>query len=141
MTNSAWNHVITRVSEHNVVSAESDGVKVLPITHFHDVSWSAFPLTDKQQAKIIAFSLAQVGRPYGTLTYIWIGIALLLRLDTPSWLERRLSDGHTWICSQLADSAYQHAGIHLFRDDRPTGAVTPASLAKLFYDYQWVDKT
>lgn len=141
ITGSAWNHTVTRVSEHNVVSAESDGVQILPVTHFPGAVWSQFPLTDRQQAKIIAFSLAQENKPYGTLTYIWIGIALKLKIRTPRWLERKLSNGSTWVCSQLCDSAYQHAGIHLFRDDRPEGAVTPASLAKIFYDFGWTDKT
>lgn len=141
MTHSHYNHVVTRVSEHNVVSAEIDGVQVMPVTEFQGVVWSRFPLTDRQQAKIIAFSLAQVGKPYGKLTYIWIGVALLLRVRTPRWFEKRLDNGTTYICSQLADSAYQHAGIHLFRDDRPEGAVTPASLAKIFYDFGWTDQT
>lgn len=141
VTRSHWNHCVTRVSEHKVVSAQPTGVEILPVEQFPDVVWSQFPLTKAQANKIIAYSLLQVGKPYGTLTYIAIGIALLLRIHTPDWLERRLTDGKSFICSQLADMAYQAAGIHLFRDERPPGAVTPAALAGLFVAFGWTDKS
>jgi uncharacterized protein YycO len=140
VTHSDFNHVIVRVSEHNVVSAETTGVAILPVTHFTNVAWSDFPLTDRQQAKIIAYALAEVGVPYGVLTYLWIGVSRLTRWATPRWLERIISDQHTMICSQLADSAYQHAGVHLFRDHRPPGAVVPGDIGQVFYDFNWVDK-
>ena len=140
ITGSHWNHTICRVSEHNVVSAETTGVTILPTTHFPNAVWTDFPLTPREQAKLIAFSLAQVGKPYGSLTFIWIGISRLTRWATPRWLEKRISDQHTWICSQLCDAAYQAAGIHMFTDDRPAGSVTPGDIAGVMYDFHWVNQ-
>lgn len=152
MTHSNWNHCVVYVGDvvdaqgnpHTdaVVSAEVEGVRILPAEHFQGVSWSEFDLTVKQQNKIIDFSIAQDGRPYGKFTYAWIGIAILLKIPTPQWLERRLNDGRTYICSQLAARAYQAAGVDLFADARPIGAVvSPGSLGKLFKDLGWVDKS
>lgn len=147
VTRSHWNHTINRVSDHQVISCEPEGVRILPVTDFVegvgrvvDVVWSDFPLTRLQQNKIIAFSLLQSGKPYGRLTFVWIGVAELLHWRTPRWLERRLDDGRTWICSQLSDAAFQHAGVRLFRDNRPDGAVTPGSLGGLFEDLGFTDK-
>jgi hypothetical protein len=122
-------------------------VQILPVTAFAkggrilDIAWSDFPLSTTQENKIIAFSLAQANKPYGRLTFVWIGLAILLHWQTPAWLERRLDNGETWTCSQLTDAAYQHGGIRLFRDGRPAGAVYPGSIARIFYDFGWTDKT
>lgn len=140
VTRSHWNHTVCRVSEHNIVSAETTGVAILPADHFKTTVWSQFPLGDKERARIIAFSLAQVGKPYGRLTFVWIGVSRITRWVTPRWLERRISDQNTWICSQLCDAAYQAAGIHMFRDNRPPGAVTPSDIAGVMRDFGWVDR-
>jgi hypothetical protein len=156
VTGSYWNHSVNRVSENQVISCEPDGVQILPITDFTpggrvlDIVWSDFPLSRVQENKIIAFSVLQgpqtvkgvlqPGKPYGRLTFVWIGVAKLLHWRTPYWLERRLDNGQTWICSQLSDAAYQHAGVRLFRDNRPDGAVTPGSLGALFKDCGFTDK-
>lgn len=138
VTHSHWNHVILRVTPHYVVSAETSGVATLPVTHFTDVTWSAFPLTDRQQAKIIAFALQQVGKPYGVLTYLWVGIGLLTKAHTPRWLEKKLSDQTSWTCSQLADSSYHAAGWYFFDDDRPASAVYPGSFVPFYVDAGWL---
>lgn len=141
VTRSSWNHVIIRVTRHLVISAETDGVALLPDTWFKNVVWSQFPLTAREQRQIVNFALNQHDKPYGRLTFVWIGISKLTRWATPAWLEQRIGDQHTWICSQIADAAYQAAGIHLFRDDRPAGAVTPGDIAKVLHDFGWVEQT
>jgi uncharacterized protein YycO len=141
VTRSHWNHVVVRFNSKYVVSAETSGVAILPTTHFPDAQWSAFPLDALERRQIVAFALNQVGKPYGRLTFVWIGISRITRWATPRWLEQRISDQHTWICSQLVDAAYQAAGIHMFRDNRPPGAVTPADLAQVMHDFGWVDQT
>jgi hypothetical protein len=156
VTRSHWNHTIGYVSEHMVISCEPNGVQLMPATDFVvggrilDIAVSDFPLTTAQENKIIAFLLLQgpqtidgvlqPGKPYGRLTFVWIGLAKLLHWRTPQWLERRLDDGKTWICSQLSDAAYQHAGVRLFRDNRPDGAVTPGAIGALFKDCGFTDK-
>ncbi|WP_157480064.1 hypothetical protein [Leifsonia sp. Root227] len=140
VTKSHYNHVILRFNSKYVVSAETSGVAILPTTHFPNAVWSQFPLDALERRQIVAFALNQVHKPYGRLTFVWIGISRITRWATPRWLEKRINNEKTWVCSALADSAYTHAGIHLFRDRRPPGAVTPGDLAQIFYDFHWVDR-
>jgi hypothetical protein len=138
VTASTYNHTVCYVGEGSVVSAETSGVQVMPVEYFPQAVWSDFELTMHQQAKIINFSRAQQGKPYGVLTFLWCGIARLLKVEhTPAWLRRRLASQRNWICSQLCDSAYQAAGIHLFRDHRVQGAVVPADYEPIWEDAGW----
>lgn len=140
VTASHWSHNTIIISDTECVSAEGSGVKIMKRSDFPDSVTSDFILTDREQLAIKAFALGQVGKRYGYLTDFWIGIALITKAKTPRWIERILSNKSTWECAQLCDAAYTYAGIHLFRDDRPTGAVYPGSLAKIFVSYGWTDK-
>jgi len=150
VTNSHWSHNVVFVGDvydtrghlinDAVVSAEGSGVMIMQRGDFPDAVWSDFDLTPTQQLAIKGFNLDQVGKPYGFWTDAWIGIAHIFRTRTPKWIEAKLSDQSTWICSQIADASYSAAGINLFRDDRPTGSVWPGSLAKIFVRRGWTDK-
>jgi hypothetical protein len=138
ITRSKFNHTIVKVSTHKVVSVESNGVQIMDVTEFPNAAWSDFPLTMRQQNKIIAYNLAQQGKPYDYFAYFWIGVGLLLKVKrTPNWVLRRLASDKAWICSQLADRSYQAAGIHLLGDDRPLGCVYPGSFEPLWEDHGW----
>ena len=81
--------------------------------------------------------LDRVGAPYAYEDILLIAVALLWGEKTPAWLDREISEDNRWICSAMVDAAYRAAGWHLFVDDRPTAAVYPAALARLFEDFGW----
>jgi hypothetical protein len=139
ITRSDYNHCVVYTGNGEVVSAESSGVQVLPVEYFEGAAWSDFDLDVWQQVAIINFSRQQLGKKYGYLTYFWIGFVLLFHIrNTPDWLYRRLNNHATWVCSQLCDSAYQAAGIHLFKDDRATGACFPGSFEPIWKEQGWI---
>lgn len=138
VTRSHWNHVVIAVSETECVGAEPHGAKLRPVTYFDDVVWSEFPLTAKQQQKITAWTRGKIGAAYGYFDDLAIGIGLLTRTHTPRWIEHWLSSNNQWECAALADAALQHGGVHVFRDDRPYGAVFPGSFVHVFEDYGWL---
>lgn len=78
--------------------------------------------------KIAEWGVTQIG-----VKYSFVDIAVLLFVHvfgwkSPRWMLHRLNDGRRLMCSQFVDTAYQHAGIHLFPDGRPPSEVTPADL-------------
>ena len=138
VTRSRFNHTIIGISETECVEASPWGVRVAPISNYPDAVWSQFPLTLLQQVKVVTFARSQVGVRYNYLDDIFIGIALLTREHTPRWIERVLSDPDSWQCAQLADAALQHAGVHVFRDNRPYGAVYPGSFIPVWEAFGWL---
>lgn len=150
VTASNWNHNVVFVGDvydtHGhvindaVVSAEGSGVTIMQRDDFPGAVWSQFELTPTQQMAVKAFNLDQLGKPYGYWTDFWIGVAHVFKAKTPKWIETKLSDQSTWICSQIADASYTAAGYPLFTDNRPTGSVWPGSLAKIFVTRGWTDK-
>lgn len=137
VTRSPVHHVVVAVDDETVVSAEMPRVRYRPVTHFPDVIWSDFPLEQWQWWQIAGFMQRQVGKPYALGDDILIGIALLTRTHTPAWIERRLNDQRRWQCAELADAAYQSAGIHLLHDNRPPSAVYPGSFIPIWKLHGW----
>lgn len=95
-------------------------------------STSHIPLTQVQRAAIVKAAIGYVGTPYSWLDYAAIA-AHRLGLNVPGLRGYIAASGHQ-ICSQLVDSAYADAGVHLFQDQRWPGFVTPADLAGLLED-------
>jgi hypothetical protein len=93
--------------------------------------WSSgrITLTDQQRASVLAQCQALKGTPYSALDYFALA-AHHLHLPVPG-LEHYIQDTGHLICSQLVDQVYLQAGLHLFRDGRWPGYVTPADLATL----------
>lgn len=137
VTRAPVHHVIVAIDETTCVSPEMPKVRTRPVSHFPDAVWSEFDLTVAQRRKITGFVTAQVGKPYSLLDDLLIGIALITREQTPTWIESRLNDDDQWQCAELADAAYQHAGIHLFTDGRPPAAVYPGSFLPIFEAAGW----
>lgn len=135
-----WNHTVLTTGDSVVISAEPSGVQRMPAQSFPGMVVSQFIFKAGQAEAAIAFAEDQLGKPYSVFTYVWIGIARLTHWRIPAWVERRISSQNTWICSALCDSALTAGGYHLFRDQRPIGAVTPADIARVFYDFGWVDQ-
>lgn len=139
VTRSNWNHIVLYEGAGNVISCEPSGVSELPVEDFPNAVWSNFDLTIGECGAAINFARSQLGKPYGNFTYVWIGVALLLKVKhTPAWILRRLASQRDWICSQLCDSSYQAANIHLFKDERPYGCVWPGSFEPIFKAHGWL---
>lgn len=87
-----------------------------------------------------------VGTPYSFLDYLALALWHLwlwwrehmMKPDTPQGrsllyrvamlVRRRVEDSGHLICSAFADRVYDHAGVHLYDDDRLSGDVTPSDL-------------
>lgn len=141
-TRSHWNHVIVAVNEYECVSAEPGGAVVRLITYYHaeEVVWSRYDLTASQAVAIRRWARHHVGVEYNWSDFVLAGIASITGRATPKWVRRLIATPDRLICSQLADLAYQAAGLHLFNDRRPEGAVTPKSFGQLFRTHGWTDR-
>lgn len=144
VTRSPFNHTVLVSADNEVISAETTGVKRLELRMFEppyvqEVSWSNFDLDMWEITRAINFAEHQLGKPYGVLTFLWCGAVRLFGVKhTPRWILRRLRSQRSWICSQLTDSAYKAAGIHLFTDHRAEGAVVPGDYTPIFQDHGWL---
>jgi hypothetical protein len=88
--------------------------------------WEATDHEDTIRARVAAAGRALVGTPYSFLDYLSL---FLLHLGVrPAWLLRAVDNRRHMICSQLVDTAYEAAGLHLFADGRFPGDVTPGDL-------------
>jgi hypothetical protein len=136
-----FTHILLAESPDVVISCEPTGVKRMPVSAFPDAVWSHFKLTQWQQDQITEYAGDQVGKPYDRLGYIWAGIAILLKMkpdqSPPHFIERRLAQHKSWICSQLCDAAYSRARIHFFKG-RLNGAIVPASFAPIWEANGWL---
>lgn len=122
------------------VSAEYPFVRTRPYGYFTNCVWSQFIYDDAQPDKIVEFAVAQLGKPYGTLDDIAIGVGILTKEHTPRWLARWLANNGEWICSSLADASLRAGGVHVRNDGVPLGAITPAFFWKFFADAGWLPR-
>jgi len=136
-TRARTNHVVIDVGD-GLISAEYPYVIKRPYDYFSNIIWSRFDLTIPQQQKIASFANEQLGKRYNWADFLAIGVGILTRQHTPRWLMHWLSSNGEWICSSLSDAALRHGGIHLFDDERPVGAVVPASFERWFADAGWL---
>lgn len=138
VTASHWNHVVIRLSETTCIGAEPGGVRIRPITDFPEIAWSDIPYTDTEARRVVSYAVRHLGVRYNWADDILIGLTLILKSHAPRWLIREVSDTDSFQCSQLADAALFAAGIHIFDDDRPFGAVYPASFVPWFREEGWL---
>lgn len=141
VTRSHWNHVVIGVSSTTCIGAEPGGVRIRPISDFPEVVWADAPYTPTQRLKVLAYVLLQRGVRYNWADDILIGLTLILKSHAPRWMLREVSDTDSFQCSQLAAAALSAAGVHVFDDDRPAGAVYPASYVPWFRDAGWLTST
>lgn len=136
--NARWNHAAIMVNQTECVGAEPGGAKLRPVTAFTDRVISRIPYTLKQRAIAARFAKDRIDTPYAYADIALIAVALLTKQATPAWLQHELVDDQHWICSALADAAVTAAGIHLFKDHRPSAAVYPANLAFELHARGWL---
>lgn len=137
ITRSPVHHVVVAVSDKFCVSAEMEGVRLRPISHFPNAIWSDFALTARQRRNIIGFALEQLGKPYAILDDIFIGISIITKSRTPQWIVQTVLNSDRWQCAELADASLLAGGIRLFRDGRPPRAVYPGSFIPTFKRRGW----
>jgi uncharacterized protein YycO len=121
------------VDVDTVVEAQPHGAQKASKDNYPNAVWSNFLLNDVQRAAIVQWSLDHVGTPYNFLDIVALFFSRVLHIKF-GWVNTRLSQNGTDICSQLVDAAYRAAGVHLFHDGRPSGDVTPEDLHK---EIQW----
>ena len=139
ITRAKVNHCIIDTGT-DLISAEYPVVRRRPYGHFTNIIWSQFDLTTKTSNKIIDFATNQIGKPYGVTDDIAIGVGIIFHDHTPGTIMRHLSSDGQWICSELADASLRHGGIHIWNDNRPTGAVFPGSFENFYRDAGWLPK-
>lgn len=134
-TRSDTHHVVVSIGHGLVVSAEpGTGVRVRPETDYAEITWSQFDWTDEQVDAIVAYALAQVGRPYNYTAFILVGLFGLAGLRCPRWLASLLSSSKSVDCSQLATEAI-HQAAHF--TDHPPWLIVPGDLQRLFELNEW----
>lgn len=139
ITRAPVNHMIIDTGTE-IIDAEFPRVRTRPYGYFTNAIWSQFDLTEAQKDKVVEFAKAQIDKPYGTLDDIAIGVGILTKEHTPGWLAKWLANNGEWICSSLADACLRHAGVHIWDDDRPVGAVPPSAFWRFFDDAKWLPK-
>lgn len=117
-----------------IVEADPHGARVNDVSTYGTAIWSDLPLTDDERARIVAWAKASIGTKYNWIDIVCLALELVFRWKVPSAVLWRVSSPKTLICSQLVDLAYRGAGVHLFSDGRPPGAVTPESLYKVIQE-------
>ena len=141
ITKSPVSHTIVAISETECLGAEPLGARIRPINDFPNAIWSHFELTNTQRADIVNWTYDHEGTPYSYLDDAAIGIALLSHIPTPAFVRHYLDNTGHYECAQLADLAYQAAGIHLFDDGRVPGAVFPGSYEPIWKTNGWWPNT
>lgn len=110
---------------------------------YSEATWITLPEnlrpTKAQQERIAQFWMAQRGKKYNWIDILTVGLAQKRFGSFLHWIskwpvEKRLSSGSTFMCSQLMDAGYLAAGIDLFPDSRPDGLVSPEDLRELSID-------
>lgn len=120
-----------------VMGAQPGGARLDPLREAQftgkDANWlwstGKIALTDAQRKAIVAQALACKGIGYSAADYFALA-AHRFHVPYPQLKAYIANSGHM-ICSQLVDWCYLNAGVHLFKDGRWTGDVTPADLAGL----------
>lgn len=131
-----WQHAFVYLGGGQVMSAEPGGARIRPANRWDPVYWCTAIAAQYTSAELqYAADEARKfeGVPYSFVDYAAIA-AHTLHLPLPG-LKDLVDRSHHVICSQLCDAAYDHAGLHLFKDRWP-GYVDPLDLYILDQELQ-----
>jgi hypothetical protein len=129
-----YQHALVYLGEGNVLQAQPGGAVIVPKPIVVDGIWSTgvIDIPDAKRARVPDLAQRFVGVPYSALDYFALA-AHRLSIPVPG-LRGYIGSTRSMICSQLVDEFMLELGIHLFRDGRWPGYVTPAALAgRLLY--------
>ena len=127
-----YEHAFVYVGGGMIVEAEPGGACLAQV-HYANVLWSTeyISLTLEERAGIVHAAHNYVGTPYSAADYFAIAARRLKFGLLVPYLHGYVASSKHMICSQLVDQCYSDAGVHLFKDGRWPGYVTPAALAEL----------
>ncbi len=133
ITRSPVNHAFMLTETGRIIEADPGGVREVDLANYDGMYqvWSPMDLSPTVRAAIIDHALDHVGDPYSWIDDACIGLADMFGWHVPSWVRTRLARTDRLMCSQLVDTAYLEAGIHLFSDGRIPGDVAPSDLLLL----------
>jgi hypothetical protein len=119
-------HAFVLLPGGEIIEAEPGGARIVA-PHYDDVYWcEGIARLLPAGAPIARTANYLEGVPYSAADYAAL-VAHRLRIPVPGLRAYVASSGHM-ICSQLADELYQRLGVHIFRDGRWPGYVTPGML-------------
>jgi hypothetical protein len=127
-----WEHAFVSLGAGLIVEAEPGGARIGNADEYSAIHWcyGIAKLATPDQLQAVADAARKyAGVPYSFLDYAELA-AHRLHIPVPG-LKTFIGDSKHLICSQLCDQAEQDAGIHLFKDGRWPGFVTPADLFNL----------
>lgn len=128
-----WQHAGILLENGETMEAMPGGAIIGQINRWkpEELKWSTglVDLTAAQRSDIVHYARTREGVPYSFIDYAAVA-AHRFHLPLP-WLKKYISSSGHQICSQMVDWVYWQAGVHLFRDRRWPGYVTPASLDML----------
>lgn len=128
-TNSSVNHAGIYLGNGEVIEALSAGAAVSPVANYDgELHWSTYPLTDEQRTRVVEEARKLIGVPYSWVDVACVALAHLIGVHVSEPVRKRLRRQDRLMCSQLVDTAYLNAGIHLFGDGRLPGDVSPGDL-------------
>jgi cell wall-associated NlpC family hydrolase len=127
-----YEHAFVYVGGGQIVEAEPGGAKETQV-HYGNVLWSTdhISLTLRQRMDIVEAAHRYIGVPYSAADYFAIAAKRLKLGPLVPGLKDYVASSKHMICSQLVDQCFSDAGVHLFKDGRWPGYVTPAALARL----------
>lgn len=130
VTRSHYNHAFIYAGNGRIIEARPSGAGYGTLD-YPAVLWSNVPLNPLERDNVVAAAVKMIGTPYSWVDCAAIGIADLFGQHIPELVRKRLNRRDRLMCSQLVDTAYLLAGVHLFSDGRVPGDVSPADLALL----------
>lgn len=137
-TESTVNHAGVYIGDGQIVEAVRGVVRGLE-TEYPTAVWSTkftaeLDLAPSARQALVAAATSYIGRPYGYLDILAIGLAQRRFGGSVSrvskwWWVKRLEKSNALICSQLVVDAYRAAGVDLF-PGTPSGLVSPGDLLR-----------
>ena len=125
---------------HYVMEAQLAGARMRRLAYgpidYPGARWSSghIRLSPSERQAILHSAIELLGTPYSGLDYGALAAHRLKLHPLDYALKARIESDKHLICSQMVDLAYNRGLVHLFRDGRWPGYVTPLDLAKLTFE-------
>jgi uncharacterized protein YycO len=136
VTRSTVFHVVICVSDTMIVSADPDGVHIVPIDSYPTAVWSNYPQTPEQSEEVADYAIRQVGLPYNWVNDLFVGLQYL-NVTVPGLLYRASEDRHEWMCSQLGYASLQAGGVACLTTKKRVGTPSPGDFEADFRLFGW----